>query len=88
MGLFPKRLTGFFLLFSILIFIYFLKYETIVGSSAWSFGDSDSDPSSVFVFFQYVCIKLIEKTLMRYQKSKSKNKKNKNCLTTIAFPVH
>ena len=26
----PKRLPGFFFLFSILIFIYFLKYETIV----------------------------------------------------------
>lgn len=48
--------------------------------------------SFVFVFFQYVCIKLIAKTLIRYQKSKSENNKNKNenknCLTTIAFPVH
>ena len=36
-----------FFLFYILIFIYFFKYETIVRSSAWSFGHSDPDPSSV-----------------------------------------
>ena len=34
-------------LFSLLIFIYFFEYETIVRSSAWSFGHSDPDPSSV-----------------------------------------
>ena len=34
-------------LFSLLIFIYFFKYETIVRSSAWSFDHSDPDPSSV-----------------------------------------
>ena len=43
MGLFPKRLTEFFFLFSLLIFTYFFKYETIVRSSAWSFGHSDPD---------------------------------------------
>ena len=47
MGLFLKRLTGFFFLFYILISIQFLKYETIVRSSASSFGHSDPDPSSV-----------------------------------------
>ena len=47
MGLFPKRHTRFFL-FSLLIFIYFFKYETIVRSSAWFFGHSDPDPSSVW----------------------------------------
>ena len=36
--------SGFF--FSFMILIYFLKYETIVRSSAWSFGHSDPDPSS------------------------------------------
>ena len=30
-----------------LISIYFFKYETIVRSSAWSFGHLDPDPSSV-----------------------------------------
>jgi hypothetical protein len=30
-------------------FIYFLKYETIVRRSAWSFGHSDPDPSSVIL---------------------------------------
>ena len=34
-------------LFYILILIYFFKYETIVRSSASSFGHSDPDPSSV-----------------------------------------
>ena len=37
----------FFFLFYIFIFIYFFKYETIVRCSAWSFGHSDPDPSSV-----------------------------------------
>ena len=37
----------FFLFCTILIFIYFFKYETIVRSTAWSFGHSDPDPSSV-----------------------------------------
>ena len=36
-----------FFLFYILIFIYFFKYETIVRSSASSFGHSDPDPGSV-----------------------------------------
>ena len=31
-----------------LIFLYFFRYETIVRSSAWCFGHSDPDPSSVF----------------------------------------
>ena len=34
-----------FFRFYVSIFIYFFKYETIVRSSAWSFGHSDSDPS-------------------------------------------
>jgi hypothetical protein len=34
-----------FFLFSLLI--YFFKYETIVRSIAWSFGNSDPDPNSV-----------------------------------------
>ena len=37
MGLFPFPLTGSFFLFSILIFIYFLKYETIVKRRARCF---------------------------------------------------
>ena len=36
-----------FFSFISLIFIYFVEYETIVRSSAWSFGHSDPDPSSV-----------------------------------------
>jgi hypothetical protein len=36
-----------FFLFYILILIYFLKYETIVRGSAWSYGHSGSDPRSV-----------------------------------------
>ena len=36
-----------FFLFYILILIYFFEYETIVRSSAWSFGHSGPDPSSV-----------------------------------------
>ena len=47
MGLFPKWLTGFFFLFSLLIFNYFFEYETNVRSSAWSFCHSDPNPSSV-----------------------------------------
>ena len=42
-----KRLTDFFFLFYISIFIYLFKYETVVRSSASSFGDSDPDPNSV-----------------------------------------
>ena len=38
---------SFFFRFYIFIFIYFFKYETIVRSSAWSFGHSDPDLSSV-----------------------------------------
>ena len=34
-------------LFSLLILIFFFKYETTIRSSAWSFGHSDPDPSSV-----------------------------------------
>ena len=61
MGLFPKRLTGFFFLFHILILIYFLEYETIVRSSAWPFGHSDPDPSSVLQYLHtyYTLTKLI-----------------------------
>ena len=33
--------------FDILLFIYLSKYETIVRSSALSFGHADPDPSSV-----------------------------------------
>ena len=47
MGLFQKPPTRFFFLFYILIFNYFFRYETIARSSAWSFGHSDPDPSSV-----------------------------------------
>ena len=54
MGLFPKWLTGFFIYILILIFIYFFKYETIVRSSAWSFGHLDFDPSTV-VFVTFGC---------------------------------
>ena len=46
----PKRPLGSFFLFYILIFIYFFKYETIVRSSAWSFGHLNPDQSSVTVF--------------------------------------
>ena len=45
MGLFPKPPAGFF-------FLYFFEYETIVRSSAWSFGHSDPDPSSVNTFLK------------------------------------
>ena len=44
-------------LFSLLIFIYFLKYETIVRSSVSSFGHSDADPGSVLSYIH---------TLIRY----------------------
>jgi hypothetical protein len=37
----------FFFLFSLLIFIYFFKYEIIVSISPLSFGHSDPDQSSV-----------------------------------------
>ena len=36
-------------IFYTLIFIYLFKYETVVRSSALSFGDSDPDPSSVIL---------------------------------------
>ena len=48
MGLFQKPPTGSFFLFYILIFICLFIYETIVRSSAWSFGHSDPDPSGVW----------------------------------------
>ena len=47
MGLFQKPPTGSFFLFYILGLIYFLRYKTIVRSSASYFGHSDPDPSSV-----------------------------------------
>ena len=40
MELFPKPPTGY------IFFLYFFEYETIVRSSAWSFGHLDPDPSS------------------------------------------
>ena len=46
-GIISKTAHRIFFLFDILIFIYFFKYETIVRSSARSFGHSDPDPSSV-----------------------------------------
>ena len=49
MGLFQKPPTGFFFLFYTSILFIFLKYETIVRSSASSFGHSDPDPSCVQV---------------------------------------
>ena len=45
-----------FLFFSISIFIYLSKYETIVRSSVLSFGHSDPDPSSVSRYFFYTPI--------------------------------
>ena len=36
-----------FFLFYIVILIYIFKYESIVKSSAWSFGHSNLDPNSV-----------------------------------------
>ena len=33
--------------FSLLYIYFFFKYETIVRTSAWSFGHSDPDPSTV-----------------------------------------
>jgi hypothetical protein len=44
---FQNRPQDFFFLFYILILIYIFEYETIVRSSAWSFGHSDLDTSSV-----------------------------------------
>ena len=49
MGLLQKLPTEFSFLFYILIFNYFFRYESIVRSSAWPFGHSDPDPSSVSV---------------------------------------
>ena len=46
-GYFQKPPTGFFFLFYILILFHFFEYETIVRRSAWYFGLSDLDPSSV-----------------------------------------
>ena len=43
----PPTAGSFFLLYN-LIFIYFSEYETFVRSSAWSFGHSGPDPSSVY----------------------------------------
>ena len=47
MGLFQKPPTGFFFLFYTLILIKFFEYQTIVRSSASSFGHSDPDPGSM-----------------------------------------
>ena len=59
MELFPNPPTGPFFLFSLLILIYFFEYETIVRSSALSFGHSDPDPRSVTPplgrMYNYVC---------------------------------
>ena len=48
---FQNRQQKLFFLIYILSLIYFFEYETIVRSSAWSFGhsDPDPDPSSVHV---------------------------------------
>ena len=45
--------------FSISISIYLFKYETIVRSSAWSFGHSYPDPSSVNTEVNNRIIKII-----------------------------
>ena len=49
------------LFFLYYIFIYSFKYETIVRGSAWSFGHSDPDPSSVLQYLHtyYTLTKLI-----------------------------
>ena len=44
---FKNRPKDFFFHVYVLIFNCFFRYETIVRSSAWSFGNSDPDPSSV-----------------------------------------
>ena len=49
-----------FFLFYILIFIHFLKYETIVRSSAWAFCHSDPYPSSVILYPLIISIKIDE----------------------------
>ena len=49
-GLFQKPPQVVFF-FYILILIYFFKYETIVRSSAWSFGHSYLDPGSVIIVY-------------------------------------
>ena len=46
-GIISKTAHRIFFCFNISIFIYFFKYETIVRSSASSFGHSDPDPGSV-----------------------------------------
>ena len=51
--------------FSLLIFIYFFKYETIVRSSAWSFGHSDPDPSSVIYFGKAADLSLYQELTVR-----------------------
>ena len=63
--IFQKPPTGSFFLFYILIFIYFFKYETIVRSSAWSFGHSDPDPSSVIYFGKAADLSLYQELTVR-----------------------
>ena len=58
MGLFPKQLKGFFILFYF-DFHSLFKYETLVRSSACSFGHSDPDSSSVLL----ICI-FFDKTVL------------------------
>jgi hypothetical protein len=47
---FQNRAQDLFFLFYILILIYFFEYETIVRSSAWSFGHSDPNPNIAIGF--------------------------------------
>ena len=51
----------YFFLFCILSFIYFLKCETIVKSSARSFGHSDPDPNSEKGIFHVLSKIVVEK---------------------------
>ena len=51
----PKKLTGFFFSLLYLYIFIFFEYETIFRSSAWSFGHSDPDPSSVSSKVEFFC---------------------------------
>ena len=74
---FKNRPQDFFLFYIYLFF--FLKYETIVRSSAWSFGHSDPDPSSVLRFsyfgsYQILCINVTHREYREEEKIQLFNK--------------
>ena len=66
---FKHRPQDFFFLFYTLISIYFFEYETIVRNSAWSFGHSDPNSSSVSRAIEKMIEVLIEAKLFSSQLS-------------------